>query len=458
METPTVHMHTLKIGIIDPSGSDRGSTYEVIKESLAERIHLLPPFTRKLLRVPGGFHRPVWLEDPDFNLGYHLRRVGLPSPGTMRELDELIGEIAGWPLDRSKPLWQMWVVEGLADGGVAFVTKIHHAAADGVAASAMLANVMDIGPEPHARVRTVPLRNRVVRVPSGFELIVGAFLDHLLNLRRLPGLLLRTIRNIRAVIATRDLAVVRAPVPIKDVPKVSFNGSLSPRRGFATASLSLEDFKAVKNGFDVKMNDVVLAVVGGALRSYLLDRGELPETSLAASVPVGTDDPEAGPRLMGNAVSNMFTSLGTHLADPVERLHHVSRVTTEAKRNQATLGLDLMEQWVEYAPPGPLRAFMRAYERWGGANRHRPAVNCVVSNVPGPREPLYVAGAKLTGLYSVGPILPGIGLNVTVWSYVDRMNFSAMSCRELLADPHDITDRIGKAIAELVSELPAGNS
>ncbi len=448
METPAMHLHTLKIGIVDPATTPGGYDFGRFRAVLADRLHLLPPFRRTVVEVPLGLHHPVWVEDRTFDLDQHLLRVAVPAPGTTRELDELIGRIAGRPLDRSRPLWEMWVVEGLADGRVAFVTKVHHAAADGVAASAMLANVMSPDPEPSP---VVAPRFRGDRRPSGPELVVRAFADHVGQFFRLPALLRRTWHAVRAVLSMRAGEEFEAPRPILDAARAPFNGALSPGRAFASGSLPLADFRTVKAAFGVTVNDVVLGVVGGALRRVLETRGQWPlDRSLTCSVPVGVDGPEDGPRLIGNRVSNLFTTLATDVDDPVERLRRIHRVTADAKRMQDALGKDFMESWVEYTPPPLLKAFMRTYSRRRFADRHRPPQNLVVSNVPGPRTPLHVAGARLTDLFSVGPILEGMALNVTVWSYVDRMNVSVLADRERFPALHDLTDAMAAELAAYV--------
>ncbi len=448
METPAMHLHTLKIGIIDPSNVPGGFRFEEFRRVLEDRLHLLPPFRQTVVEVPFGLHHPVWIEDADFAIDDHLVRVAVPAPGTMHEVDDLIGHIASRPLDRTRPLWEMWVIEGLADGRVAFVTKIHHAAADGVAASAMLANIMSVGPDLDP---VNPPQFRGERRPGRGALVVRSFVDHVPQFFRLGALLRRTWLAVRAVLAMRRGDELDTPRPVLDAPKASFNGALTSRRVFATTSLPLADFRRVKAAFGVSLNDVVLAVVAGALRRHLDRTGERLDRSLTCSVPVGADGPEDGPRLIGNRVSNLFTTLATDVDDPVQRLRRIHRVTTDAKRMQDALGKDFMESWVEYTPPPLLKAFVKLYTRYRFADRHRPAQNLVVSNVPGPREPLFVAGAELTDLYSVGPIMEGMGLNVTVWSYVDRMNFSAMACRNLLPGLRSIVEDLGPALEELLA-------
>ncbi len=449
METPTLHMHTLKVALLDPSTTPGGYSFERFRHELDARLHLLPPFRRRVVEVPFGLNHPVWIEDPDFDLDHHVHRQRLTSPGTRVQMDDAVADIAGHPLDRSRPLWEMWVLEGLEDGDVAFVTKIHHSLADGVAAAALLANVMtteadEADPPP-------PLEPwRADPIPSAWRLAVDAVVDGLSRLRHLPRLVAGTVRGARAVARHRRGADVSPPRPIVDVATTSFNASLTPNRSFATTSLSLEDFKTVKSVFGVTVNDVVLAVVAGALRGYLAERGEVPDRPLVAGVPVSSDQPGDAPRLTGNKVSNLFTSLRDDIADPVERLQAISEVTRSAKTVQDLLGVEMMENWVEFTPPRPFAFVMRQYSRFSVADRHRPPINLIVSNVPGPRTPFYVAGARLRAIYSVGPILEGIGLNVTVWSYEDRMNFAALACREQVPDLHALTEALPGALAELV--------
>jgi diacylglycerol O-acyltransferase len=275
-------------------------------------------------------------------------------------------------------------------------------------------------------------------------------------------LLRRTVGGLKAVAEHRKTADVATPRPILDTARTPFNGSLTPNRSFATATLPLADLKEAKTALGVTINDIVLAMVAGSLRSWLDKRGALPDRALVAGVPVSTDDPDAITRLGGNKVSNMFTTLATNIEDPIERLRAIHDVTSAAKEMHNILGADMLADWSEYTPPRPYSWFMRQYSRFGLAEKHRPPINLVVSNVPGPREPLFVAGARMEGIYSVGPILEGIGLNVTVWSYCDQLNVGVIACREHIADPHEITDGMADALDELLSigrsaAMPAGS-
>jgi diacylglycerol O-acyltransferase len=449
METPTLHMHTLKIGVIDPVNVEGGYSFERFREEFAKRLHLLPPFRRRVVGLPRGIHHPVWIEDPDFDLDAHLKRRTIPAPGGAREMDRVIGEIASSQLPRDRPLWELTALEGLDDGHVAFVAKIHHAAADGVAAAALLANILNVEPEPvDPEPPATPWRGEAI--PDARTLAKEGRKDKRALLRVMPTLYKKTRANAKELARYKKQATVQTPRPIKDAPRTSFNGPLTSNRAFATTTLPLDDFKRVKEAFGVTLNDVVLDVVGSSVRRYLAERGERLDKPLIAGVPVATDKPDDVKRLGGNKVSNMFTSLCTHITDPVERLRAIHEITKEAKVVQNILGADTMASWLEYAPPRPFNWFMRTYSRRGLAAKHAPPINLVVSNVPGPRTPLYIAGARLSALYSVGPILEGIGLNVTVWSYIDQMNFAAISCTSLLPEVHRITDGLHESLDELL--------
>ncbi|HLW17312.1 MAG TPA: wax ester/triacylglycerol synthase family O-acyltransferase [Actinomycetota bacterium] len=441
METPNAHMHTLKIAVIDPSDSTPRYSFQAVKDVLASRIHLLPPFRRRIVEVPWRLHHPVWIEDPNFDIDYHVRRVGCPAPGGPREFCEMISDVASRPLDREHPLWEIWVVEGLEDGRVGFVAKMHHTIADGLAAAALLANVMQTVPEQPSE--TSPWKPEAI--PSNKTLLFDAVADIGKDLRDLPNLLKRTFEAMTALRRNRRDAVVKTPLPFSTA-KTSFNAALTPHRTFAMTTLSLADVKAVRSAFGVTVNDVVLAVCAGALRRYLTDRAELPSKPLVAGVPTSTS---TEPRLGGNRVSNMFVTLRTDLDDPIARLKEIQAQTKAAKVVHNILGTEMLADWSQQTPPRPFAWFMRLYSRRGWASRHRPPINLVVSNVPGPPQPLEIVGARLETLSSVGPILEGIGLNITVWSYVGAMNFGIVACREHMPDIWSLADALRDSLVEL---------
>jgi diacylglycerol O-acyltransferase len=429
-----------------------GFSYEEFADVLGSQLGRLPPFRRRVVAVPWSLGHPVWIEDPAFDLRNHLSRRRVAEPGTARELAATVADIAGTRLRRDRPLWEMVVVEGLAGGRVAVVAKVHHAVADGMATVAMLRNVVrgvdeaadeppvdDWEPEP---------------IPSDADLLRLAARQHLSRLRGLPRLAIRSVRGARASEAVRRVAAVRPPLPMQ-APRTSFNVSLTADRRFAMTTLPLGELKAVRRAHGTTLNDVYLAVCGGAVRRYLQENGELPSRSLVASVPVSIDPDVA--RLSGNRVDNLYVTIGTDIADPVARLRHCSEVTRSAKEARRMLGNDLMAQRAEVVPPQLYSSLVRNWSRTHLADRVRPPINLVVSNVAGPREVIRFGTNTIEALFSVGPILEGVGLNLTAWSYVDALHVSALGCAASLPDPWRVVDGLHGALDELVS-APAETS
>jgi diacylglycerol O-acyltransferase len=447
LETPTMHMHTVKVAILERSAGTRGGGFDFdafVGEVMA-RLDKLPSFRKRALMDPLHLNHPLWISDKELDPARHIFRVAVPGAGSMRDLERLVGQLVSVPLDRSVPLWELHVCEGLEGGRVAVVAKLHHALADGNAANNLLANatgaVTTSGPAP-----------RLERTPSRPELLRTALLDAVKQAFSLPALLVRTARGLRNLVQIRRGSDVSPPRPILDVPRTSFNGPLGSRRSFATVALPLDELKAARHAHGVTLNDVVLGVVSGALRRWLTTLGERPTSSLTAGVPVGTDPPGGPPRLEGNRLSNMFTTLATDVDDPHERLLTISRVTDAAKLVHSTLGPDMFIDWVQFTPPAPFGAVMRLYSRVRAASWHPAPFNVVVSNVAGPREELWLGDSRLVDLFSVGPILEGIGLNVTGWSYQDRMNFSVLSCPDLVPDLAPLVAEFAPALRELTME------
>ena len=439
METPSMHMHTVKVAILDRPG---GIDIETFAEEVLARLDRLPPFGRRVVHVPFRLNHPVWVADRPLDMSRHIVHQALPRPGGRKELEELVGRIISVPLDRGIPLWELHLVEGLEGDRVAVVAKLHHALADGNAANNLLANVTgERGPAgpPHALEPT----------PGRARLVGDALRDAVRQLFSLPALLRRTATNVAALVKIRRGSDVTPPRPVLDVPRTSFNGALGPRRSFATTSLALDELKAVKARHGVTLNDVVLGVVGGALRRWMDERGERPSASLTAGVPVGTDAASEAVRLSGNRVSTLFTTLATDIDDPHERLAQIHRITDASKLVQQTLGPDMLIDWVQFTPPAPFAAGMRAYSRARAASWHPAPFNVVVSNVAGPREEVLLGDSRLVDLFSAGPILEGIGLNVTVWRYQDRVNVTVISCPDLVHDLGPLLAQFGPALKEL---------
>jgi diacylglycerol O-acyltransferase / wax synthase len=442
-ETPTAHMHTLKVAEFDVADAVGGISFEEVVAHLEHRLDRLPPFRRRVVPVPFSLGHPVLIEDPDFDLRRHVHRRNVKPPGGERELAALVAEIAGSPLPRDRPLWDITVVEGLAGSRLAVVAKVHHAVADGATSVALLLQALAAA-SPHGarqawRPESVPDRSAMLRM---------ALAAHRRRLRRIPWLVARSFTGLCQAAARRWAARVRPPLPLS-TPRTPFNVSLTPERTFAMTTLPLDDLKAARRSFGTTLNDVFLAVCAGAVRRYLLERNALPARPLVASVPLSTAQDSSRPG--GNHVDNIYVTIPTDEADPVERLRHISAVARGAKEMRAALGTDLLEERAEIVPPQVFSLAIRAWTRSRLADWVRPPVNLVLSNVPGPRESLHVGSANLVAMYSVGPILEGIGCNVTAWSYGANLHVSVLGCPRSLPDPWPLAEALPASLAELTA-------
>ena len=449
METGSSPMHVAGLAVFDPSTVPGGWSLEQVKEVYRDRLHLAPPFRRRLRGVPFGLHFPLWIEDPDFDLDWHIRHIAVPPPGGARELAELASHLVALPLDRSRPLWEMWVIEGLEGGHVAALSKVHHAAIDGVSGNELAVAVLDTSPEveehPPPEEPWEP-----DRVPSDVEMLAFAAQ----SFAKSPLQMVRAVQHTIDGVLRRRQAVggwgSQTPSTF-DAPRTSLNCAITSQRSFAHATLSLSDVKRVKDHFDVRVNDVVLALCSGALRRYLDARGEKPDGPLVAMVPVSvrTEDEQGA---MGNKVSQMLCSLATDVDDPVLRLQVIQDGTRQAKKLHA-VSADALTDWAEFAAPAVLGRAARLYSRTGLASRMRPPFNVVVSNVPGPPFPLYSAGAKMLANYPMGPIFEGLALNMTVMSYQDSLDFGLVACPDVVDDVWELADGLHDAMEELLKAL-----
>ncbi len=444
-ETPTVHMNTIKIVVVDVSARPEALTPDVFLALLAERLDRMPALRRRVVTVPYQLGRPVWIDDPHFDLAGHVTWRRAPDPGGRRELAGIAAEVLAVPLDIDRPLWEMTVVEGLEGGQVAVVVKLHHALADGGSAVAMLQNAFVADP---ASAVVEPYRPEAA--PSGRELLRLAARSRAGQFRSLRSLGRRTITGVRAA-RTASSEEGSAPTTPFSGPKVSFNVSLTADRTFAMTALPVDDLLGIKTSVGTTLNGVFLGLCAGALRRYLAALGRLPPKPLVASVPVGTRQDR--PYLSGNHVDTMYVPLPIGLDDPVERLRSVHRAAGESRRFRRAMGHELLEQRAAMTPLNLYAPVIRLWGRTRLSNRVRPPINLVASNVAGPREPLETGGGKVSALYSVGPILEGIGLNITAWSYVDALHVSVLGCQASLPDPWALTDAIETELDELRAEV-----
>ncbi len=451
-ETPSMHMHVAMTAIFDPSTMVGGYEFSKIKDFISSRLHLVPPFRRRIIEVPFRLHHPIWVEDPHFDIDHHIRRIGAPTPGGHRELAEVAAQIASRPLDRGRPLWELYVVEGLADGNIGVVTKMHHCAVDGVSGAELMVNLFDL--EPEGRELDPPAERASEPVPSDLEMVGHAIASRARRGASLLPLLGSTARTVGALVSRhRDPSAVVGAVPLT-APPTPWNRAITPHRAMSFTRVSLDDVKRIKNHVGCTVNDVVLGLMGGTLRRYLEAHDALPDTPLIAVCPVSVRE-ERDTGQQNNKVSAMFTSLATDVEDPIHRLKVIHEVTRGAKEDHNVVGAHLLQDWAEYAAPTTFALAARLYSGLHLGDRHRPIHNVVISNVPGPPFPLYYAGAKLEYTLPMGPVMEGAGLNITVLSYMDHVDIGFMACSELIPDVWDLADFVGEAMDELLAAVVA---
>jgi WS/DGAT/MGAT family acyltransferase len=434
-ETPNVHMHTIKVGVIELDEDRRDFDIDAFRLVIGSRLNKLEPFCYQLIEVPFKLHHPMWREHCELDLSYHIRPWRLPAPGGRRELDEAIGRIASTPLDRKHPLWEMYFVEGLANNRIAVVGKLHHALADGVASANLMARGMDLQPGPEGRYVSDP-------APTTRQLMGSAFVDHLRHAARIPATVRYTAEGLGRVRRSSRKLSPELTRPFEP-PPTFMNHLLTPERRFATATLALADVKETGKRLGATINDMVLAMSTGALRTLLL-RYDGKADPLLASVPVSFDfSPE---RISGNRFSGMLVALPVDLDDPRERVQVCHQNAISAKEGHQLMGPELVSRWAAYMPPAPTQAFFR----WASSrDGHNKVLNLNISNVPGPREHGRVGGALVTEIYSVGPLTAGSGLNITVWSYVDQLNISVLADGATVKDPHEVTEAMVSDFLEI---------
>ncbi len=461
--------HVASLSFFDVDHLRGRSFRDVLEETLEQRLHLLPPYRRRLVEVPLDLDRPYWIEDPNFDLDFHIRHIAVPPPGDDQQISELVSRLHARPLDRSKPLWEIYVIEGLANGRVALYSKIHHCTIDGVSGAEMTQVLLDRSPEgdpvPPPQERWKP-----DAIPPATEMLTRGITSLALSPGRTARTVYRTARSLwesnealGAVAKTVGLdrlpyvgrrffegpEVDADPIPQTPAPRTPFNRSITAHRRFAFFSLPLADFKHVKKAFGTTLNDAVMAVSGSALRRYLEDRGALPAEPLKAMVPVSVRT-ESQKQEFTNRVTQVVAELATEIADPVARLQRIHRAMKEAKRMQQATPATLLTDWTEVPAPALLAQAARIAARTKVMDRLNPPFNVIISNVPGPRESLYCGGAEMQTYFPVSAVADGQGLNITVTSYRDHLDFGLIACRELVPDVWRFKDLFAESLEELV--------
>jgi diacylglycerol O-acyltransferase / wax synthase len=447
LESSTQLLHVCGVVMISPRTMPEPYSFQTLKTAIQRRIGAMPEFLRTLHTVPLHLDHPVWVIDEDFDIDRHVHRLAVPSPGGEEELAEIVGHLAGIPLDRSRPLWEMWVIEGLANGQIAVFTKMHHATVDGVSGANLVSNLCSLEPDAPP-VPEQPLQHD--RVPSDLELAARGALTVATRPLGFAKLLLPSAGIVTTWVG-RARKGKAMPAPFT-APRTSFNGTVTGHRSAAFVDFDLDEVKKVKAAVGATVNDVVLGLVGGALRRYLEERDELPSSSLVAMVPVSVHGKSR--REGSNKVSGMFTKLHTDIEDPLERIRAIAETNADVKEHHHAIGADALQDWAHFAAPRTFAMAVRVYSKLRLAERHPVVHNLVVSNVPGPPVPVYFMGARIEALYPLGPVFHGAGLNVTVMSNNGRMNVGLLACRELVPAVWDLARHIPSELQAALEALP----
>ena len=462
MESPATPMHIGSLCIYDGTDIDPDRiTEESIQRHMAERLHLNAATRRRLVRVPMEADYPYWIEDRNFDLEYHVRRVALPRPGDRAALQKLASRIFARPLDMTKPLWELYIIEGLdnvdgiAPDSFALLSKTHHAAVDGASGLHFLEMLHDLEPDPPP----IPLPERTWRpepYPSDAELLFRSSVNHLTQPMRAfeaanrhfqqqaklsgAGEIFKQLRKSGAASAAAD----------RSAPRTRFNGAVSPHREIGAVVADLEDIKRIRKLVEgATINDAVLAICGGALRRYLESKNELDTHSLVAMAPVSLRAPgdTAGG---GNRVSALFVGVGSHIADPLERLRFVQQDTSSSKLMHHAVGAANMTDYTEFVPAFTAAMASRLIAQTA-ANAPAVPFNVSITNIPGPQQPLYFCGAPMVTMIGLGPVSQGMGIIFPIMSYCGRVSISFTTCRDMVPDPQFFETCINESITEMLA-------
>jgi WS/DGAT/MGAT family acyltransferase len=453
LETPHTPMHIGSVGIYDPSTAPGGFVrFKDILAFIESRLGGARSFRQRLVRVPFDLDHPYWIEDPEFDIEFHVRHIALPKPGDWRQLCIQVARLQARPMDLSKPLWEFTVVEGLDNvaglppGCFALVNKVHHAAIDGMSGVEMSSAIHDLD------AKMTPLAKiddwKPEHMPGVADLLTRSYFNSLLQ----PMRVVETIGRSLPGMAKLTSSVSKGDVSISSArmaPKTRFNAKVSAHRVFDAAPFKLADIRAIKDAVPgATVNDVILAIVGGGLRFYLEAKGELPKDTLTAMAPISVRG-EGEKAALGNLVSAMVVGLGTQIVDPLERLRFVHAEAMNSKAMTNAVGARTLTDYSQLIPSGLAGLAARLYTRVGLANAHAPIYNCVVTNVPGSRVPLYFCGAKMVAMYGMGPVFDGMGLINSIYSYTDTIAISFTSDRNMMPDPDVYAAALTKAFEAL---------
>jgi WS/DGAT/MGAT family acyltransferase len=448
LETPELPMHVVGVLILDPAG---GSDFSVarLRQVVAERLHLMPPFCRRLVEVPLSLDKPYWHYDADIDLDHHVVEERLAT-GDLHALGDLVGTIASKPLNRKLPLWELHVVTGIDGAKVALIAKVHHSTLYGAAGAEFIAQLLDLSPD--AADTPLPPPGDTPPSPSRAEVLRRTALAQVRRPLSIGRLLVSGSRN--AIGTARSVTGLvrrhgRAALPAL-ASRTAISGQLTESREGSFTALSLDDAKAVKEAAGVKLNDVVLAVVALALRRYLAARDAVPDRPLACGVPVNAGE---GGSAGTNTLATMLVSLPVDDLPPRELIAAVYDATVAAKEFVDVVGMSAVAELADVTPPAMLSMVSWLTKTFGLESIQPPLANVVVSNVMGPPIPLYLAGALVEAIYPLGPLLPGVGMNITVLSNIDRLDVGVMSCPDVVDDVWELVGYLPDALETLKTAL-----
>ncbi|MFZ3032846.1 MAG: wax ester/triacylglycerol synthase family O-acyltransferase [Parvibaculum sp.] len=452
-ETANAPMHIGSVAIYDQSTVKGGMLgFKEILKNYESRLHLARSFRQRIVRVPMSLDHPYWLEDPDFDIEYHVRHIALPKPGDWRQLCIQVARLHSRPMDTTRPLWEFTVIEGLDNveglpkGSFAIVSKVHHAAIDGVSGAELTAAIHDLTPDAVPEPPEKPWMPE--REPTAVELLSRTSINNV----RQPFKLARVIAESVPALARVGIGLSAGKLKrVGHVPRTRFNGKVSPHRVFDGRSFKLADIRAIKSAVEgATVNDAILAIVGGALNKYLKSKNELPKDSLIAMAPISVRSKDQQ-KSAGNQVSAMAVAVRSDIDDPLERLVAVFESTTSSKEMTNAIGASTLTDYSQFIPSTVAGLAARLYTNLGLANRITPMFNTVITNIPGPQVPLYMTGARLVTQFGLGPILDGMGVIHPIFSYCGEITISFTSCREMVPDPDFYAQCIQESFDEMLA-------
>ena len=450
-ESSTSPMHVGSVCLIEGS-----LKFETFRDTIHSRLHQFPILRKRLMYVPLSLDYPYWVDDPNFNLDLHMTHIALPKPGNWTDLRNVASDVFSEPLDRSRPLWHYTFVEGIDNikqvpkGSVAIISKIHHVAVDGVAGTNMLGLMFDMSDK--AKKLDEPREYKASPLPNEIALVARSAISFARNPLKLPKIIASTVTATAKAGMLSRVQHIDLPTAPFTAPKTPLNGIISAQRKWSGIMLSLDRIKALKRIMGITLNDLILGICSGALRRYLLEKDKLPSKSLVAMIPVSVrqkSEESSG----GNKVSNMLVQLATHIEDPIERLEEIYENTIRGKTYQGAMGAKSIANMAEIVPYGVANQAAKIYSRYNMAKMHNPVFNCVITNVPGPQFPLYLQGHKLYAVMGTAPIMDGMGLIITIFSYNGEVIISATSDSNSMPDVDVFTRYLRESANELEAEI-----